>query len=223
MADEVKLFRTWSSPFALRIVWALKLKGIEFETIFEDLANKSSLLLQNNPVHKKVPVLVHNGKSVCESFVILEYIDETWTNGLPLLPKDPYERAEARFWAKFSDEKLWLSARGILFGVETEQAEARLQAIQNLQYLEEQLKGRKFFAGETIGFLDLAVGWMANLLSVLEEITGYVLIEEVKFPLLWKWMQDFSDVPVINESWPSRDKLVIKFQTMRDSYLAGKI
>ena len=119
--------------------------------------------------------------------------------------------------------QLWLSARGILFGVETEQAEARLQAIQNLQYLEEQLKGRKFFAGETIGFLDLAVGWMANLLSVLEEITGYVLIEEVKFPLLWKWMQDFSDVPVINESWPSRDKLVIKFQTMRDSYLAGKI
>ncbi|KAK1393731.1 Glutathione transferase [Heracleum sosnowskyi] len=223
MADEVKLFRTWSSPFALRIVWALKLKGVEFETILEDLANKSSLLLENNPVHKKVPVLVHNGRSVCESFVILEYIDETWTNGHPLFSKDPYEKAEARFWAKFGDEMLWLSVRGILLGNEAEQEEAKVQASEHLKYLEEQLGGNKYFGGEAIGFLDLAVGWMANLVSVLEEITGHGLIEELNFPLLWKWMQDFSDAPVIKESWPPRDKLVVKFRTMRDLYLAGKI
>ena len=102
---EVQLFRTWSSPFALRIVWALKLKDVPYDTIFEDLANKSPLLLQYNPVHKKVPVLVHNGKSVAESFVILEYIEETWKQ-CPLLPQDPHDRATARFWAKFSDEKV---------------------------------------------------------------------------------------------------------------------
>lgn len=105
MTEEVKLIRTWSSPFALRIVWALKLKGIEFETVLEDLASKSPLLLQSNPVHKKVPVLVHNGKPVSESLVILEYIEETWKEN-PLLPEDPYEKATARFWAKFGDEKV---------------------------------------------------------------------------------------------------------------------
>lgn len=103
---EVKLFRTWSSPFALRIVWALKLKGVEYETIYEDLANKSSSLLEYNPVHKKVPVLLHNGIPICESLVILEYIDETWNKGVRFLPEDPLARANARFWAKFNDEQV---------------------------------------------------------------------------------------------------------------------
>jgi glutathione S-transferase len=102
---ELKLFRTWSSPFALRVVWALDLKGIQYDTIFEDLSNKSSLLLQYNPIYKKVPVLVHNGKPLAESLVILEYIDETWKQ-TPLLPEDPSERATARFWAKFGDDKV---------------------------------------------------------------------------------------------------------------------
>ena len=105
MAEEVKLFKTSGSPAGLRIVWALQLKGIQYEAIDEDLSNKSALLLQYNPVHKKIPVLVHNGKPISESLVILEYIDETWKQN-PLLPENPLEKAKARFWAKFSDEKV---------------------------------------------------------------------------------------------------------------------
>lgn len=105
-AEEVKLFRTWSSLYALRIVWALKLKGIEYETIYEDLSNKSKALLDYNPIHKKVPVLLHNAKPIAESFVILEYIDDTWKQHPNLLPQDPYHRAMARFWANFGDTEV---------------------------------------------------------------------------------------------------------------------
>ncbi|CAL2261736.1 unnamed protein product [Prunus armeniaca] len=62
---------------------------------------QSPLLLKLNPTHQKVPVLVHNGKPIVESLVILEYIDETWKTGPQLLPEDPYKRSQVRFWASY--------------------------------------------------------------------------------------------------------------------------
>ncbi|KAL1814464.1 hypothetical protein ACET3Z_017038 [Daucus carota] len=213
---EVRLFRTFSSPFALRIVWALKLKSIEFDTVLEDFPHKSAELLKYNPVHKKVPVLVHNEKPISESLVILEYIEETWKE-TPLLPDDPAERATARFWAKFGDEKLLSSIFRSVLRKGTEQEEAKLEAMRNLEYVEEQLQGKRFFGGETIGYLDLVLGWMANLISILEETSGQDIIKEEQFPVLSKWMKDFSEVPVIKESMPPRDKLISKFQAMQQA------
>ncbi|XP_027159846.1 glutathione transferase GST 23-like [Coffea eugenioides] len=220
MAEEVKLFRTWSSPYALRIVWALKLKGIEYETIFEDLTNKSPSLLQYNPTHGKVPVLVHDGKPVCESLVILEYVDETWKHN-PLLPQDPYEKSMARFWANFGDDKLMKSISQLFIAHEKDQDVAAVAALENLKLVEEQLKGKKFFHGETIGYLDLAFGWIANLVSILEEIMSLKLVDGERFPHLSSWIQHFIDAPVIRDCWPPRDKMIIKFQVMRENYLAA--
>ena len=110
-SQQVKLLRAWFSPYARRVEWALKLKGIEYELVEENMKNpknRSQSLVKHNPILKRVPVLAHNGKTVLESLVILEYIDETWKNNL-ILPLDPYEKAIARFWANFIDQKVFIS------------------------------------------------------------------------------------------------------------------
>jgi glutathione S-transferase len=101
----VKLLGIWSSPYVLKVVWALKIKSVQYDCIEEDLKNKSEQLLEYNPVHKKVPVLVYRGKPIAESEVILEFIDEAWKHrGDRILPDDPYQRAVARFWARFGTD-----------------------------------------------------------------------------------------------------------------------
>ena len=107
MADEVKLFAIALSPFVCRVKIALNIKGIQYQNFEEDLTNKSSQLLNYNPLHEKVPVLVHNGNPISESLVIVEYIDDVWKQ-VPLLPQDPYQKAVARLWTKFIDEKVIL-------------------------------------------------------------------------------------------------------------------
>ena len=108
--DEVVLLGFWTSPYVMRVKIALLEKGIQFQykeerDVFEN-QNKSDLLLKSNPIHKKVPVLVHNGKPIIESLLILEYIDEVWKQEKQLFSDDPYYRAKARFWIDFFDKKV---------------------------------------------------------------------------------------------------------------------
>ncbi|PON82292.1 S-crystallin [Trema orientale] len=208
---EVKLIGSRMSLFCSRIEWALKIKGVSYDYLEEDLRNKSPTLVKYNPVHKKVPVLIHEDKPIAESLVILEYIDEIWKDN-PLLPQDPYDRAFARFWAKFVDEKVLFGSFEACKAQSGEEKEKAIESAQeSLAFLEKQIEGKKFFGGERIGYLDLVTGWIPLWLGVMEEVGEMKLLPAEKFPFLHKWSINIIDVPLIRESIPSRDSLVNYF------------
>ncbi|PIN00674.1 Glutathione S-transferase [Handroanthus impetiginosus] len=112
--DKLIIVNFWPSIFGVRVRIALREKGLYFDEKDEDMQNKSPLLLEMNPVHKQIPVLIHNGKPICESLIIVQYIDEMWNDRVPLLPSDPYAKAQARFWADFIEKKIFKQLEGAL-------------------------------------------------------------------------------------------------------------
>ncbi|KAJ4774546.1 Glutathione S-transferase [Rhynchospora pubera] len=210
---ELKLLGTWSSPFVTRVKMMLEQKGLSYEYIEQDISNKSELLLRHNPIYKKVPVLIHGDRDICESLVILQYIDENWPKtGPPVLPVDPYERAIARFWAMYIDDKLLSSFIGILKAT-TEEAKAEKIADTHvaLELLEGAFKkcsaGKDFFGGDSIGYLDVTLGSFTVWIRVLENISGAKLLDETKVPLLVEWEKRFLTVDYVNKVLPSVERL----------------
>ncbi|KAJ7955525.1 putative Glutathione s-transferase [Quillaja saponaria] len=216
---DVKLHGSWASAFNSRVIWALKFKGIPFEYIEEDLSNKSPQLVQYNPIHKKIPILVHDGKPICESMTIVEYIDDFWPEN-PLLPSDPHERALARFWVKFADQKgdsIW----SIFLTNGEEREKAIKDNMEIFKIVEDQCLGeKKFFGGDNINIVDIAFGGFAHWLGVIEEIVGLNLLEE-NFPALHAWTKNFKEVPVIKENLPDRDKMLVFFKGRREAILGS--
>ncbi|KAL0399537.1 UNVERIFIED_CONTAM: Glutathione S-transferase U19 [Sesamum radiatum] len=150
MANELILLDVRVSMFGMRVRVALAEKGIEYEYREENLANKSALLLEMNPVHKKIPVLIHNGKPISESLIIVQYIDEVWKDKSPLLPSDPYHRAQARFWADFVDKKIFDAGRRIWTRKGEEQEAAKKEFINALKLLEGELGEKAYFGGDNV-------------------------------------------------------------------------
>jgi len=212
---QLKLLGMAQSPIVARVRIALALKGIDYEFIEEDIQNKSQLLLQSNPVHKKIPVLLHNGKPVCESMIIVQYIEEAWNSKPPnLMPKDPYDRATARFWAAFVEDKLVLSTAGVCNGEGEQQLKAAEESVANLLLLEEALSGKAYFGGDEIGLVDISLGGIWVFIKTLEKITNIVLIDTEKMPQLSAWVDRFSKADGVKEVLPDPAKL-FKFLSAR--------
>ncbi|XP_004147763.1 probable glutathione S-transferase [Cucumis sativus] len=186
MGEEVKLLDFWGSMFGMRIRIALAEKGVSYEYVEQDLRNKSHLLLQMNPIHKKVPVFIHNGKPICESYIILQYIDEVWKDKAPnLLPLHPYDRAQAKFWVDFIDKKLYDGAKKIWAGKGEEREKGKKEVIEILKQLEQVLGDKTYFGGESLGFVDIGLIGYYTWFYTYETIGNFSIESECPKIMCW--------------------------------------
>ncbi|KAG6524326.1 probable glutathione S-transferase GSTU6 [Zingiber officinale] len=199
-AEDVKVLGAPLSPFVIRVLIALRLKKVEYELVeVRFLEPKSEILVKSNPVYKKIPVLLHRGKPICESAVIVQYIDEEWSDGggsSSILPTDPFDRAIARFWAVYIDDKVRALIRALRG--ETEAAKVTELAGQFRQVLGllEQVftecgKGKGFFGGDTVGYLDIVLGSGLGWIMAVEKGKSVKLLDAEELPRLVGWAGRF--------------------------------
>ncbi|XP_047328061.1 glutathione S-transferase U17-like [Impatiens glandulifera] len=208
---SVKLLGASPSSYVNRVQIALNLKSIEYEFLQETFFPKSDLLLTSNPIHKKIPVFFHNDKPICESLIILQYIDEQWSSGPSILPLDAYDRSIVRFWAAYVDDKLAPTLREYRGASEEERLVILGRLSEGLVLLEEVLvkSGKNtFFGGENIGYLDIAFGSFLGWFKATEKMTNVKILDESITPRLVEWAENFLSHEAVKGVIPETDVLI---------------
>jgi glutathione S-transferase len=142
------LYQGSTSVCSVKVRLALAEKGLAYEGEVLDLQRGD----QHRPDYAKlnhnevVPTLVHDGKTIIESTLIIEYLDEAFP-APPLMPADPYTRALARLFMKKVDDYLHAACSTITFATANrkvlikktpEDLAAHLAKIPNPDYRERQ-------------------------------------------------------------------------------------
>jgi len=165
----MKIIGSYVSPYVRKVLACLALKGLDYEidpiTPFygnDDFERLSPL--------RRIPVLIEDGLTLCDSSVICAWLDEAYPQR-PLLPAGARDRARARWLEEYADTRLgdvfiWglfypKFVHPIVWGEPGDEARiAKTLGVdlpRELDYLEGQLPERGWLSGGDIGLADIAI------------------------------------------------------------------
>lgn len=155
----IRLHGFAASNYFNMVKLALLEKGVEFE-INNVHGSQDPEFLAKSP-RGKVPVLETEQGFLNETFVILEYLEET-QGGKALLPSDPYQRGVVRALAKEIELYIELPARScfmeVFFGGKVDQAikdKARVELLAGVATLARHGRFAPYVAGSEMTIADL--------------------------------------------------------------------
>jgi glutathione S-transferase len=197
MVAALKLISHKLCPYVQRAVIALTEKGVPFERIDIDLANKPDWFLKISPLGK-VPVLVvatEQGEvALFESNVICEYIEETQA-GIKLHPSDALKRAEHRAWMEFGSailSDLW----GLETTIDPAPFESKRQALAaKFARVEPALGAGPFFAGGQFSLVDAVFAPIFRYFDVFDELAELGIFD--KLPKVRTWRAELAKRPSV--------------------------
>ena len=222
MAAPLKLISHKLCPYVQRAVIALTEKGVPFERIDIDLANKPDWFLKISPLGK-TPVLVVGDKAIFESAVILEYLEETQQN--PLHPADALTRAEHRGWIEFGSAVLNDIAGFYAAKDEAAFKAKAAQLEQKFARLEARVAASPWFDGEKFSLVDAVFGPVFRYFDVFDEIGDFGILANK--PKLAKWRKNLAARPsvrgAVSAEYPALLRVFIdKRQSWLSQLQAGK-
>lgn len=195
----IKLYHLDRSPFGWKVRFALAEKGIPYEGIVPQNKNDDPAFARLNP-YKLTPVLqVEDGRTLYESTVICEYLEDVKPEPA-LLPREPFERARTRLIEDTSDQYLYAAIRELrsaqfefqppmlvrkadVDAQLVERATAKVRA--HLDRLEAELSGKTWIGGSQFTLADIT---LAPALTGTLELLG-LLPDATRYPNLAAWRE----------------------------------
>ncbi|HUQ22972.1 MAG TPA: glutathione S-transferase family protein [Gaiellaceae bacterium] len=183
-AGVITLYDAARCPYCARVRIALAEKGIPYDPIEIDLADRPGWLYEKNPAGK-VPVVEEDGWILPESAVINEFLNERHPEP-PLWPDDPGERAAGRLLV-FRFDDFSTPYYGLRRGEEG--AQQRFEA--ELGFLDELLQRSTWLSGRAFGLADIAfLPWVVRARDMLG-------IPLEAWPALAAWLERASERPSV--------------------------
>lgn len=171
----ITLYDADRCPYCARVRIVLAEKGIEYEPVEIDLADRPAWIYEKNALGR-VPVLEEDTFVLAESAVIDEFLDERYPDP-PLWPADPAERALGRLLVFRFDE---LSKP--YYAVRRGEDGGRERLDTALASLARVLAGQPFLSGGEFGLADVAyVPWILRARDRMD-------VDLTSFPPLSEWV-----------------------------------
>jgi glutathione S-transferase len=216
MTARLKLISHKLCPYVQRAVIALTEKGVPFERVDVDLANKPDWFLKISPLGK-TPVLQVGDAAIFESAVILEYLEETEPK--PLHPADPLRRAEHRGWIEFGSAVLndiaglYSAPDEAAFKAKAAQLEARFAR------LEARVLASPWFDGEDFSLVDAVFGPVFRYFDVFDAIGDFGILSQK--PKLARWREALAARPSVRGAVSAEYPALLRdFLTRRNSWIS---
>ena len=202
-------------PYVQRAVIALTEKGVPFERIDVDLANKPEWFLDISPLGK-TPVLLVGDTAIFESAVILEYLEETQPH--PLHPGDALARAEHRAFIEFGSAMLndiW----GLYTAADRLAFDAKAATLrEKFMRIEARLKG-PWFDGEHFSLVDAVFGPVFRYFDAFDRIGDFGILANL--PKFGAWRTALGERPSVKGAVsPEYPALLWDFYRTRGSHLS---
>ena len=208
-------------PYVQRAAIALGEKGVPFERVVIDLANKPQWFLDISPLGK-VPLLKVQRSDgteavLFESNVICEYLEETQP-GARLHPEDPLTRAEHRAWMEFGSAIL-----ADLWGYETTQDAAvfeqkRLALVGKFERVEAALGAGPYFAGKSFSLVDAVFAPVFRYFEVFDTLIDSRIFAAL--PKVDAWRKALAARPSVRDAVvPEYPQHLMEFLKRHESHL----
>jgi glutathione S-transferase len=171
-------------PYVQRAAIALAEKGVLFERVFVDLADKPAWFLALSPLGKTPVLRVGDDAAIFESAVILEYLEDTQPPALH--PADPLRRAEHRAWIEFASAVLadiwafYSAADATAFRAKAEVLAGKFDR------LERRLGTGPYFDGGRFSLVDAAFGPVFRYFDVFDRIGDFGVLSGKRRVEAWR-------------------------------------